>query len=289
MKNRFEYILFVSFSWIFRFLGLNVARRFAFVIAFIFYFFIPIRKETTIQNLTHAFPEFDQKKIKKITFGCYKSFAITLIEILYMPWISENEIRKMVKCDNFDLLNKRHSEGKGLILLSAHFGNWEFGANSVAMQMNQKILVVVKPLRNPFVTDWMNKRRTKWNNDVVSLGISIRQIYKALKQNNIVGLVADQRGSQDSIKLEFFGRKTSVQIGPAVLAIKTGAPLIYIIPVREKDFSYKAEIVEISTENLPESEEEKIEEITRRSTQYLEKIISENPEQWLWMHNRWKH
>jgi len=196
---------------------------------------------------------------------------------------------KILKCKNLDLISKKFEEGNGVILLSAHFGNWEFGANSVSLQANKRFNIIVKNLRNPLVSEWMNKMRTKWLNEVVPLGVSVRQIYNDLKEKNIVAMIADQRGPEDSIKLDFFGRKTSVLVGPAVLSLKTGAPLIFGIAVRQKDYSYKMNIVEISKDDLPDENNDKVAELSRRHLHYLESVIRENPEQWLWMHNRWKH
>lgn len=289
MKNRIEYILFISFGFFFRIIGIHLSRRFAVVIAFVFYYLIPIRKKITIDNLTNAFPELDKNHILKIAFGSYKSFAITLAEILLTPSLTKEEMISMVKCTNSDLILKKYNEGNGLILLSAHFGNWEYIANSVALQINMKVSVIVKPLRNHLVSQWMNKMRTRWINEVVLLGVSIRQIYNVLKEKKIVAMVADQRGPEDSIKLNFFGRKTSVLIGPAVLSLKTNAPLIYGIPIRQKDYSYLVEFVEISRENLPAEFDAKAEELSRRHLMYLESVIRRYPEQWLWMHNRWRH
>jgi KDO2-lipid IV(A) lauroyltransferase len=102
-------------------------------------------------------------------------------------------------------------------------------------------------------------------------------------------MVADQRGSEDSIKLEFFGRKTSVHTGPAVLALKMDSPIIYGITVRQPDYSYKIDLVEISKENLPDEFDEKVKVLSERMIRYLEEIIKQNPEQWFWMHKRWKH
>ncbi len=289
MKNRLEYILFISFSFFFRIIGLYLSRRFAVVIAIIFYFLIPIRKEVTIDNITNAFPELNKRQIRKIAFGAYRSFAITLVEILFTPSISKKQMIDEVKCSNVELISQKFKEGNGVILLSAHFGNWEYIANSISLQNDKKFTVIVKPLRNNLVSDWMNKMRTKWNNDVVFLGVSIRQIYNVLREKNIVALVADQRGPEDSIKLDFFGRKTSVLVGPAALALKTGAPIIYGISIRQKDYSYKVDLVEISTDNLPADNNDKIEGLSKRHLKYLESIIKQYPEQWLWMHNRWKH
>jgi len=289
MKNIFEYILFLSFSKFFQLLGLNLSRRFSFLIAVLFYYIIPIRKKTVLENLQNAFPDYDEKKLKSIAFGSYKSFAIALAEILYIPAMSKEDIKKQVDCINVELIREKYEENNGVILLSAHFGNWEFIATSLTAQLNIPISVVIKPQRNPYVTYWMNKARTKWNNEIVPLGISIRQTYQTLKDKKIVAMVADQRGPEDSIKINFFGRNLTVLTGPAALSLKTGAPILYGISVRQDDYSYKSVMTEISNENLPESNEEKIKELSQRHMAYLEGYIRKYPEQWLWMHKRWKH
>lgn len=289
MKNRLEYIVFLVFSSLFRILGLNLSRKFSALLAVLFFYFIPIRKNVVIQNLGIAFPEKNSAEIKKLALRVYKSFAITLIEIMYLPFIEKQQLIDSVECKNSKLIVDKFNEGKGVILLSAHFGNWEFIAMSVAAQIGLPFSVIVKPLRNTLVYEWMNKNRTRFGNEIVPLGISIRKTYQTLKEKKITAMVADQRGPREGVKVKFFNREVSVYSGPAALAVKTGAPIIYGIPVRDKKYKYKAELVEISQKNLPEDEEEKIKELSQRHTSYLEKIIRENPEQWLWMHKRWKY
>jgi len=289
MKNRIEYIIFVLFSWCFRLLGLNLSRKFANVLAFVFFYIIPIRKKVVFSNLKIAFPENDFSTNKKLAYKIYLSFAITLVEILYFPYLKREELLNTVKCSNPELIVEKFKEGRGVILLSSHYGNWEFLAISVAMQIQLPFSVIVKPLRNPLVYEWMNNARTKFGNEVVPLGISIRRTYQTLKEKKIVAMVADQRGPKEGVKVDFFGRKVPAYTGPAVLALKTGAPLICGITVREKDDKYKMVLVEISQDNLPENEEDKILVISQRYTSYLEKVIREHPEQWLWMHKRWKY
>jgi KDO2-lipid IV(A) lauroyltransferase len=289
LKNRIEYILFLSLSSICRIIGLKKSQKAAKILAVLFYNFIPIRKAVVFDNLINAFPEKSKKEINKIAFGTYHSFFITLVEILYLPWIKEEQLNKCVKFYNLDILNKRYSENNGLIVLSAHFGNWEYCAIAGGLQTNKKFSVIVKPQRNSLVNDWMNKVRTRWNNEVVPLGASIRNVYSVLMKKGIVAMVADQRGPEESIKLDFFGRKTSVYTGPAVLSLKMNSPIIYGIAVRQPDFTYKIVLEEINRENLPANNEESIQELSKRMLVYLEKYIKEYPEQWFWMHKRWKH
>jgi KDO2-lipid IV(A) lauroyltransferase len=289
MKNKTEYIIFILFSGFFRLIGLKLSRKFSFVLAFFFFYIIPIRKKVVLKNLQIAYPEINFLTVKKSAFRIYKSFAITLVELLYLPYMKRQEIIDAVECSNPELIIEKYKEGKGIILLSSHYGNWEFIAISVALQVKIPFSVIVKPLRNPYVYDWMNKARTKFGNEIVPLGISIRKTYQTLKEKKIVAMVADQRGPKEGVRVSFFGRQVSVYTGPAALALKTGSPIIFSVPVRQKNYKYHSVLVEISQNNLPESYEDKIKEISQRHTSYLEKIIRENPEQWLWMHDRWKY
>jgi KDO2-lipid IV(A) lauroyltransferase len=288
LQNLIEYIFFILFSFLVRVAGLNFSRKGSVILALVFFYLIPIRKKTVIENLSFSFPDFSKQEINKIAFNCYRSFAITLIELLAIPWLSKNEMEHMIQCENAHFIKEKHDEGKGVILLSAHFGNWEYIALSVSLQIGIPFYVVIKPQRNPYVTRWLEKVRTKWINKVIQSGISIRQVYKELLNKNVVAMVADQRGPSDGLKLDFMGRQALFFTGPAALAVKTGAPVLYSIPVRQEDYSYKAKIVEISKENLPEDEEGKVREITRRLKEFLEGFIREYPEQWFWMHKRWK-
>ncbi len=289
MTDRFEYVLFLGFSCLFRIIGLRLSRRLASVLALVFFYLIPIRRETTLDNLAKAFPEYSHKRIKKTAFNCYKSFALTLIEILYLPRMNENNIKKVIKFENTELVKKKYEEGNGLILLAAHFGNWEYSGIIAGLILKLPFSVIVKSQRNVLVNKWLNDVRTKFGNEVIPLGISIRQVYKVLKEGKIIAMAADQRGSADGLRVMFFGRKASVYPGPAMLSLKTGAPILYAVSIRQPDNSYVAKFEEISRNDLPEQEEEKVLELSQRITYYLENIIREHPEQWLWMHKRWKY
>ena len=289
MKNKFEYIIFILFSGFFRLIGLNLSRKFSLVLTFFFFYIVPLRKKVVLKNLKIAYPKNSLSAIKKSAFTIYKSFAITLVELLYLPYMKRQEIIDAVECVNPELIIEKYKQGKGIILLSSHYGNWEFIAISVALQVKIPFSVIVKPLRNPYVYDWMNNARTKHGNEIVPLGISIRKTYQTLKEKKIVAMVADQRGPREGVRVNFFGKEVSVYTGPAALALKTGSPIIFGIPVRQENYKYRTFLVEISQSDLPESDEDKIKEISQRHTSYLEKMIRENPEQWLWMHDRWKY
>lgn len=289
MQNKVEYFLFLAFSGLVRLLGIELSRRLSYLFAALFFYIVPIRKATVLENLKIAFPEYDNDRVYKIAFESYRNFVITLIEILYLPSLTEEDLTKMVISDNNKILINTFNENKGMILLSGHFGNWEYLALSIAAQVKIPFSVIVKDQRNGLVSKWLNEMREKFNNKVVLLGPSIRQIYKELKEKRVAAIVADQRGDSSGLRVNFFGKQTALHSGPAQLAIKTGAPIIYGLGIRQPNYKYKAIIKLISLENLPESDEEKIKEITQRHTSFLESVIREYPEQWFWMHKIWKY
>jgi KDO2-lipid IV(A) lauroyltransferase len=288
MQNKIEFFLFNLLSYFVTLFPLRVSRKLANVLAFLFYYFIPLRKDIAKKNLRFVFPHIDDKKLRRLLYQTYINFFIVLIEIFYLRVISVEELRAMVKINQPELIKKCLKEDKGLMFLSAHLGNWEILAASVALTIGIPYSIIVKPLRNNLVDKFMNDMRCKWGNKVVRLGISIKDIYRELLNKNIVALAADQRASEGSMKLSFFGRETSVFTGPATLSVKTGAPILVGMAVRQKDYSYEVNLVEIKVdEGLSESE--KIQWITKKYINVLEEIIRKNPEQWLWFHDRWKH
>ena len=240
-------------------------------------------------NLKIAFPDLNADKIKEISFKVYKSFSIFLIEILVFPKFKGKIFERELEFSDPDLVVNKFNEGNGLIILSAHFGNWELIPPAIGVQLNLNGLTIVKPLRNPYVDKWMNNLRTRFGNEIIPLGLSLRKTYKALKEKKMIGIAADQRGPEEGVKVQFFNTEVPVYSGPSVLALKTGAPILSLLAVREKDFRYKIFVKEINRSNLPENFDEAVVELTQRHTFHLENMIKSYPEQWFWMHKKWKH
>jgi Kdo2-lipid IVA lauroyltransferase/acyltransferase len=289
MQNKLEYVLFIGFSYLTKFLGLNLSRKFASGLAYFFYFLIPIRKKVALENISKAFPDYSKKRVRQIALGTYKSFSITIMETLYIPHISKKEMTESVKFLNKEILLKETKGKKGTVILTAHFGNWEYLVASLSLQMGMPFSILIKVQRNPYVTDFMDKARTKWSNEVIPLGTAVRKVFKALNENRIVCMAADQRGNVEGIRIKFLGIMSAVYTGPAVFAVKTGADIVFAISVRQPDYSYKVELTELTLNDLPEAYDAKIEEICRRYLNFLEIFIRKYPEQWLWLHKRWKH
>jgi len=289
LQNRIEYILFILLIKFFNLLGLNLARSAASLLTFIFFYIFPIRRETVTENLKIAFPDKNDSEIKSLAKNCYKSFIITFVEIACLPYLSKEKVKSLVNIPDLQLALSKYNQKKGLVLLTAHFGNWELGAVSSAIQMNVPISVVGKSQRNPYVNDWINMMREKFGNKVTQLGVSIKNVYKELLNKNIIGMVGDQRGPREGIRVNFFGKPTAMYPGTAQMALKTGSPIVVCISVRQPDYKYLIDLEFIEPDKLTGTEEEKILAINQRYMNVLENKIRHNPEQWFWMHKIWKY
>lgn len=288
MKNKFEFFLLKFLSFIISRLSLKSARRLANVFGFIFFHFIPIRKKVVLKNLQIAFPQLEEKYLIRLAKRAFYNLFTILIEILYIPYLKEDEIKSQVKIKNPEIIENERLKKKGIILTSAHFGNWELLAIASALNLNTHFSVIIKPLRNPYVDNFINHWRTKYGNKIIPMGISVKNIFKELRENNIVALLADQRASLNSIEMEFFNKITHVYDGPAVMSLRTEAPLIFAIAIRQKDYTYLVELTKIEVPDI-EDETEKSYLMTKKYISLLEDFIRLYPDHWFWFHDRWKH
>jgi len=289
LQNLLEYILFSLFSKIFCLAGFKRAYLFAPFLTFIFHDLLKLRLKVVLKNLEIAFPEMTPEERKILAKKCYISSAKTFIEIMTIPAMKYEEIKNYFGDQPVKFVQDFHAKGKGVILMTAHFGNWEVAALGFSRKMGIRFAALAQPQRNDYVTRWMEKQRTKWGNHIYKTGNAAMTLFRALKNGEIIAVVGDQRGPEDGIRVPFFGRQSAVNEGIAVLALKTGAPIIFSITIRQSNNTYVTEVCEVSMENLPEGKQEKIVEISRRHTAILEEYIRKYPEQWFWMHNRWKY
>lgn len=288
-KNKFEYFLWNGTVKFVKLIGYKRIPAFSRLISTIFFYFIPIRKKTVINNLSKAFPELSQSEIKKLARGNYYSFAITFLEIMAFSWMSREEILSLVDCDGVDLILEKEKEGNGVILLTAHLANWELGAIYIGLATNRQIHVLAKKQRNKYVYEWLKQLRERFGNREILMGASVRELYKTLLEGGMIGMVGDQRGPEESVRVNIFGQPTATFSGTAALAIKNQVPIITVLAIRQKNNKYKMTIDEISFDNLPDDNPGKIKELNQRYMNQLENQIRKAPEQWFWMHQIWKY
>lgn len=289
LRDKIEFLLFLSFSKIFAILKLNKTRKFAKVFSRFIFYFVPIRKGTVLSNLTKAFPDYDREKILEIAKENYHNITLTFFELMYFPYLRKEELLNLVECKNVDMAIQKHGEGKGVIVITGHYGSWEIGAAWLGLRIGMPLHVIAKPQRNEYVTKWINNARERFGNKIVPLGVSIREIYSVIKNGGLIGVVGDQRGHKEAIRVKFFGQSTAVYPGTAQIALKTQCPVIAAFVERKPDLNYELFFYQINTKNISGTAEEQIEEINQKYFELLERHVRVHPEQWFWMHKIWKY
>lgn len=289
MQNQIEYLFFRILFFVvrrFRFLTIQRAgRKFGWFI----YRVIGLRKRLVLDNLRHAFPEKTESEIDALALASYRNLFMAYFEILALDTLSAEEIKERVTFPQAHRMTELLQQGKGLIVLTGHFGNWELCSLSVAAHVKQKYTIIVQKQRNPFINDFMTAMRSRFGAKLVVMERGLRESLRALSNNEIVALIADQSGPESGIYTEFFGRPASTHQGPAVFQTRTGAPMIVVMLIREGEGKFRIELEEIDTTSVTGTDAERVQEVTNRHVASLERYIRRNPDHWLWMHKRWKH
>jgi KDO2-lipid IV(A) lauroyltransferase len=247
------------------------------------------RRLIALENLRHAFPEKTEREIKSIARKAFESYTISISEFLWFPKLTPSRLRKLVRVSNIDLVGEVYSRKKGIIFMTGHFGNWELAALSTAHFSGYPLTIIVKGQRNPYVDRVINQLRCLWGNSVVPMEFSVREVLRKLALGQAVAMVADQSAQKEALRVPFFGRAAAAHEGPAVFSLRTGAPLLVMFLTRQADGGYEGTFEEVISDDLRSYSEENVAELTRRHTALLEKCVRKYPEQWLWMHRRWKH
>ncbi|MFZ4619065.1 MAG: lysophospholipid acyltransferase family protein [Bacteroidota bacterium] len=289
MQNTIEFFFFRILLLLIRSFSFNSVQKLGDAFGIFIYSVIGLRKGLVLSNLRHAFPEKTEEEIRSIAKGSYRNLFTAYFEILYLDRLSADDLKRMISFPDIRKISDALKKNKGLILLSGHYGNWELLALSVPVLSGNYYTMVVQKQRNPHIDRYMTAMRTRLGNQVVVMERAFRELLRTLSNNGTVALLADQSGPESGIYTEFFGRMTSTHQGPAVLQVRTGAPMIIGLLVREGPGKFRVELEEIDTTGLTGTNEEKMQQISQRHVSVLEKHIRRHPEHWLWMHKRWKH
>lgn len=260
------------------------------IYANLFYYLIPIRKNTALSNLNLAFPEKEGTEINKIVKGCYRNVFIVIFELFFMRKLSELRLHEIIKMENPELIEKCLQRGKGIVIVSAHFGNWELMGYGCARYTHQQFNIIVKEQSNHRLDRRLNMIRESAGNKMIEMKTALREVLSLLRENKIVVMLGDQSAPKEgSVKVDFFFKDVPTFEGAAKFAIKMQSAMIFGYPLRQKDNTYILHLEEIDMSKYKEYSEENIKQLTQEHTKLLEDAIRKNPDHWLWFHRRFKH
>lgn len=289
VAHKILYSLFIFTGFLSSLMSIKTRVKFGSLLGRLMMLMSPSRVKITKENLSYAFPEKNKKWIDDITKKTFENLGIVLVEVSVLGKLTEKDIFDYISYDNIQLFRDTMEANKGLLLLSAHFGNWELTGISIGLYLGKSVLIPVKNQKNPYINELINDYRTRWGNKVVSMDKSAIQIIKQIRAGGVVGMLADQSATSDKdIFIQFFGREASTYEAPAELALKFRIPIIIGLAIRQKDGRYIVKTSKIDIDDLS-GNKEGVAELTKRHVKILESIAKEHPELWLWQHRRWKH
>ena len=237
------------------------------------------------KNLKLVYPETSASRRTEIAKLVFDHFGKVAAEFLKLPGMPPAEVERMVTVEGEENIRKALETKRGVLLITGHFGNWEFMAKWLACHQ-YPLNVVTRDARDPFATKLMTDIREGIGVKVLYRGSSARAVLRSLKSNEIVALLPDQNAAD--LFTPFLGVNTGTIDGPAIIHLRTGAPLLFSWCVRQPDDTFKI------TFEAPEtvvSSGDKAADIAKVMTLINERLtvqIEKNPEQWLWLHDRWK-
>ncbi|OGU74359.1 MAG: hypothetical protein A3G43_01710 [Ignavibacteria bacterium RIFCSPLOWO2_12_FULL_56_21] len=246
------------------------------------------RRRITMENLRRAFPEKPEAELRSIAAQAFGSVGTTFFEFVWFPKWKREAIAGDIDVQHAEVLRDALSQGKGLIVLTAHYGSWEVFGQAICIVLDMPGTLLVKVQSNPLVDAEVDKWRRKFGNVTVPT-TSIREILRSLQGGGWVALAGDQSAPKESMAVTFFGRTVSTFQGPAVFALRTGAPLVLGMLHRNVNDRYTLSVERIPHDDLDGSSEANIRTLTERHVRATERVIRAHPEQWMWMHKRWKH
>lgn len=288
-QHYLELIGFYTIALVIRCLPLRYLYVMGGVLGSIGYRVLTSRRRVALRNLRNAYPDAKLETLKHIAKGSFKSVATTFMEILWYPRFTCERIRQRVTIENPEVLSNARSRQKGCVFITAHYGSWELSIHSVALAYGGKALAIAKPLSNPLIDRVVHHYRSAYGSKIIPMQGSVRESLRTLQEGGIVCMAADQAAAKESISVEFFGRNVPTFAGPAAFCLKTRATMLVGLPIRQFDGTYRMRLHEIGYDDLHDDSEENIIELTRRHVHLTEELIREVPEQWMWMHKRWKH
>lgn len=287
LRTELEYSAISLLAAIFRNLPLPWSRGIATQLGKFCARVLRLRRRVALDNLQIAFPEQSESEREAIYRGCWAHFMRAGAEMACLPKIDSSFIRRWFTIEGLDKIDEILEQGQGLLVVSGHLGNWEWMGGGIAKQ-GYPITYVVTSQSNPRVEEWLNRMRNSTGIEVSHKRDAVRGVLRALKKNRAMAIMCDQNSGKSGIFVPFFGKLASTPRGPALFHLKTGVPIVFTSAPIMPDGKCLVRFEQFNFEGLTGETEHDEYLIMAQITARLEQEIRAYPEQWLWLHRRWK-
>lgn len=254
------------------------------------YLLLPHDRAVAYANLNIAFgdsmPPAQKRRIVRHTF---RHFARAVLSMFWAKGKSQEQIMKRYDVENVELLRRIQERGKGVVVVSMHFGDWELGSLALGW-LGAPMTIVAEPTRNPAIERRVTALRTLSGNRAVAPRFALIRMARTLQQGGVVGMLVDVNGRRNrgGVWLDFFGLPVFNGAAEAVMALRWGAPIIFAhvehLPNGRGKIVFGPEVCCNGSGDFDAD----VKEVSQRCLTLCEELIKQHPEQWLWTYKRWK-
>ena len=289
LTHRAEYFALRSAVAAVERMGFSRASSFGAEVGRLGYKPLGIRRQVVERQLAAAFPEKPADEVKRIALAAYGHLGRASIETAILPSYGRREIIELFeKVEGWSIVEERLARGKGLIVVTGHLGNWELGGAYVAAR-GVPIDAVARHMANPLFDRYLTQTRQRIGMTVVHDEDAVRRVPRSLRAGRAVAFLVDQGAiGLASSWVPFFGRFAKTPRGPAVFALRLGAPIVFGVAIRQPSGRYRLVFEPVDVVETGDRERD-VEQIVSDYTAVLERWVRLVPEQYFWHHRRWKH
>lgn len=249
---------------------------------------IRYHRRDALEALRRSFPEKSEQEIQSITNRMYRNLGMNQFELLRLAGGNLDETNSRITVVGREIVDQALQRGKGVMIMSAHFGNWDFLPMFSVKKGNYPVTIISKAIKNRAINGlWMQMRKQVGVN-IIPNHNSAREALRVLRRNELLGFILDQNRPRDAgIFVDFFGRSACTTPGLAMLSAQVQAPVVPVFIHRTADGKHLLQAFPI-LEPPPDREPETIRKATQEYTRIIEDQVRLHPEQWIWLHRRWK-
>ena len=248
---------------------------------------IRYHRQDAIDALRRAFPQKSQTEILDIVRRMYANMGMNLVEVLRLGKVTDEFLREVIEIEGEEHARTALLRNKGAIILTGHLGNWDLLA-SIVPRLGYPLTVISKDIKNKGLNEfWMNIRQ-RFGVKFVPAHNSYRACLTALKKNELIGFILDQNMIRtEGVFVDFFGKPACTTPGLAYMSAQSAAPVVPVFMIRRENGRHLVKVLP-PLDPPPNREPETMHEFTQRYTKIIEDFIRQYPDQWIWIHRRWK-
>ncbi|MBI2952878.1 MAG: lysophospholipid acyltransferase family protein [Chloroflexi bacterium] len=289
LANRLNltYWIIVSLSFLAHVLPLRISYAITVALSYVIYICWPALRKCVMANMRQVLgDDADEATVRALTRSAYRNYFKYLVDFLRFPHLSKRELEGVIKSSGWEHLDKALESGKGVIFVGFHFGNWDLAGAMLALR-GYPLNVVAESFQPAKLNDLIQRYRIEKGMKIIPLEIAARKVLRALRQNEILGLLIDRPEPASGVPVEFFDRTASVPGGAATLAVKTGAKIVLGYLVRLPDNTFSG-LISPHLDFEPTGDfAQDVQLVTQKIMDIVEECIRQYPDQWYMFQHMW--